>query len=158
VRRFAPWSPTIAIRPLSWLYDGDRSIVDGLWKALAVDLGLAGLLCRRAWRRRATACEAAVVLEELGRFVAPAPFLTSSVVATTVLLDSDDDLLSGLTVGEGTAALAVPLSTPPGDEITGVQVQDGRLTGAVTSVAAALWADVLLVPATALSAPSTRSR
>ena len=26
------------------MYDGDRSLVDGLWKALATELGLAGLL------------------------------------------------------------------------------------------------------------------
>ena len=70
-------------------YDGDRSLVAGLWKALAVDLGLAGLLVPEdRGGAGASAREAAVVLEELGRSAAPVPFLTSAVVATTVLLAS----------------------------------------------------------------------
>jgi alkylation response protein AidB-like acyl-CoA dehydrogenase len=68
------------------MYDGDRSLVAPLWRSLAVDLGLAGLLVPEAvGGAGASAREAAVVLEELGRFVAPVPFLTSSVVATAVL-------------------------------------------------------------------------
>ena len=38
----------------------------------------------------ASAVEAAAVLEELGRAAAPSPFLTSSVVATTVLVALGD--------------------------------------------------------------------
>jgi alkylation response protein AidB-like acyl-CoA dehydrogenase len=96
------------------VYDGDRSVVAGLWKALAVDLGLAGLLVpEERGGAGASAREAAVVLEELGRYAAPVPFLTSSVVATTVLLDADSVLLGQLATGERTAALVVPLSTAP---------------------------------------------
>ncbi len=70
------------------MYDGDRSVVSPLWRSLAVDLGLAGLLVpESAGGAGATAREAAVVLEELGRFAAPVPFLTSAVVATAVLGD-----------------------------------------------------------------------
>ena len=70
------------------MYDGDRSVVAPLWRSLSVDLGLAGLLVpESAGGAGATAREAAVVLEELGRFAAPVPFLTSSVVATAVLGD-----------------------------------------------------------------------
>ena len=62
------------------LYDGDRSLVPGLWKALAVDLGLAGLLVPEEYGGAgASAREAAVVLEELGRSAAPVPFLSSAV-------------------------------------------------------------------------------
>ncbi|MFD6106762.1 acyl-CoA dehydrogenase family protein, partial [Nocardia salmonicida] len=62
------------------LYDGDRSLVASLWKSIAVDLGLAGLLVPEdRGGAGASAREAAVVLEELGRFVAPVPFLTSAV-------------------------------------------------------------------------------
>ncbi|MEV4331082.1 acyl-CoA dehydrogenase family protein [Streptomyces sp. NPDC049597] len=131
------------------VYDGDRSLVDGLWKALAVDLGLAGLLVpEERGGAGASAREAAVVLEELGRTVAPVPFLTSAVVATTVLLDAEGDLLASLAAGERTAALAAPLSTAPDGALQLVRVDaDGRLTGTVTSVAGALEADVLLVPA-----------
>jgi alkylation response protein AidB-like acyl-CoA dehydrogenase len=130
------------------MYDGDRSLVDGLWKALAVDLGLAGLLVPEdRGGAGASAREAAVVLEELGRLVAPAPFLTSSVVATTALLDAEGDLVTALATGERTAALVVPLSTAPGGAPARVRLEGGRVTGAVTSVAGAVEADVLLVPA-----------
>jgi alkylation response protein AidB-like acyl-CoA dehydrogenase len=135
------------------LYDGDRSAVDPLWRAIAGDLGLAGLLIpEERGGAGASAREAAVVLEELGRAVAPVPFLTSSVVATTVLLAAQpggaaDELLTGLAAGERTAALVLPLSAGPGDEPLAFAVDaDGRLTGSARSVAGALEADVLLVP------------
>ena len=68
------------------MYDGDRSVVGPLWRALSVDLGLAGLLVPESLGGAgASAREAAVVLEELGRSAAPVPFLTSAVVATAVL-------------------------------------------------------------------------
>lgn len=143
--------PPSAVLPL---YDGDRSLVAPLWKALATDLGLAGLLVpEERGGAGASAREAAVVLEELGRAAAPVPFLTSSVVAVTVLLEAApggpaDALLARVASGEGTAALAVPLSTAPGGGTPTVTVgDDGRLTGRVTSVAGAIEAEVLLVPA-----------
>jgi len=133
------------------LYDGDRSLVAGLWKSLAADLGLAGLLVpEEHGGAGASAREAAVVLEELGRFAAPVPFLTSSVVATALLLETGGGLLPRLASGERTAALAVPLSAGPHDAPpAAVRAEDGRLSGTVTSVAGALEADVLLVPARA---------
>ena len=131
------------------LYDGDRSVVEPLWKTLATDLGLAGLLVpEERGGAGASAREAAVVLEELGRATAPVPFLTSSVVATTLLLESESPLVSALATGEKTAALAVPLSLAPFDHIPAVALDRGLLTGSVTSVAGALEADVLLVAAT----------
>ncbi|GGN80129.1 acyl-CoA dehydrogenase family protein [Nocardia rhizosphaerihabitans] len=132
------------------LYDGDRALVADLWKNIAVDLGLAGLLIPEAdGGAGASAREAAVVLEELGRFVAPVPFLTSAVVATTALVGSGSALLGQLAAGERTAALVVPLTTATHATLPTVSAgADGRLTGKVTSVAGALEADVLLVPAT----------
>ena len=68
------------------MYDGDRSVVAPLWRSLAVDLGLAGLLVPESvGGAGASTREAAVVLDELGRSAAPVPFLTSSVIATAVL-------------------------------------------------------------------------
>lgn len=127
---------------LNGLYDGDRAVVAPLWRALAGDLGLAGLLVpEERGGAGASAREAAAVLEELGRAVAPVPFLTSAVLATTVLLDSGSPLLEELASGQRTAALLVPWSTSPHDPIpTAVSGQP------VTSVAGALEADVLLVP------------
>ena len=82
-------------------YDGDRSRTPILWNGLSRELGLAGLLIPETYGGAgASAREAAVVLEELGRAVAPVPFLTSSVVATSVLLagptEAGADLLAGL--------------------------------------------------------------
>lgn len=130
------------------LYDGDRSVVDGLWKALSVEIGLAGLLVpEEHGGEGASFREAAVVLEELGRVIAPVPFLTSAVIATTLLLDSDTNLLRSLVSGQQTAALAVTWSTDPNSVIPLVRVVDGRLSGTITSVAGALEADLLLIPA-----------
>jgi alkylation response protein AidB-like acyl-CoA dehydrogenase len=128
------------------MYDGDRSLVDGLWKSLT-DLGLPGLLVPEDRDGQgASAREAAVVLEELGRAMAPVPFLTSAVVATTVLLEAQSDLLGSLASGERTAALVVPWSTAPDGPIPTVRIAGDRLVGTVTSVAGALEADLLLVP------------
>ncbi|HET7533809.1 MAG TPA: acyl-CoA dehydrogenase family protein [Nocardioidaceae bacterium] len=147
------------------IHDGDRSVVSPLWRALAVDLGLAGLLVPESLGGAgASAREAAVVLEELGRAAAPVPFLTGAVVATAVLsgwpsatsihvdghgdpATAAADLLSALAAGERTAALAVPFSASSWSFVPHVVVDgDGALTGRVTSVAGALEADVLLVP------------
>lgn len=129
------------------VYDGDRSLVADLQKSIAVELGLAGLLVpEERGGTGATAVEAAVVLEELGRAAAPVPFLTSAVVATRILLETDSPLVEELAAGDKVAALVVPLSTAPGDPVETVTRTDGALKGAVSSVAGALEADVLLVP------------
>ena len=128
------------------VYDGDRSVVAPLWRSVAVELGLAGLLVPESLGGAgASAREAAVVLEELGRFAAPVPFLTSSVVATAALGDSAE-LLGALAAGERTAALVVPLAASSMSFAPTVTASGDALTGRVTSVAGALEADVLLVP------------
>ncbi|RNL82665.1 acyl-CoA dehydrogenase family protein [Halostreptopolyspora alba] len=130
-------------------YDGDRELQPKLWRSLALDLGLAGLLVpEERGGAGASAREAAAVLEELGRFAAPVPFLTSSVIATEALLRAGDDaLLATVAGGERTAAVVVPFSTSPDELRATVRVDgQGALRGRVTSVAGAVDADVLLVP------------
>ena len=120
-----------------------------LWKTLAGEIGVAGLLIPEAHGGAgASAREAAVVLEELGRAVAPVPFLTSSVMATWALLASGDALLGELAEGRKTAALAVSFSASPYRPAYGasVRLDGGRLSGSITGVAGADVADVLLVP------------
>jgi alkylation response protein AidB-like acyl-CoA dehydrogenase len=128
-------------------YDGDAPDPT-LWRSLAQDVGLAGLLVpEKLGGAGASAREAAVVLEELGRFVSPVPFLTSAVLATTALVEAGDDrLLPRMAAGDLTAVPAVPLSCAPGDLRPAVRRDDGRLRGRVSSVADAGVADVLLVP------------
>ena len=111
-------------------------------------MGVAGLLVPESLGGAgAGAREAAVVMEEIGRAVAPVPFLSSAVLATVALLGAGDtETVSALAEGESTAALVVPLSTAPGDPIAGVNIGADGLTGAVSSVAGASEADVLVVP------------
>lgn len=128
------------------VYDGDRSLVAPLWRSVAVELGLAGLLVpEAAGGAGASAREAAVVLEELGRSAAPVPFLTSSVLAT-VALGGDGELPAALASGERTAALAVPWAASAMSFAPTVKTSGDSLAGTVTSVAGAVEADVLLVP------------
>ncbi|MFG3305198.1 acyl-CoA dehydrogenase family protein [Streptomyces wuyuanensis] len=117
---------------------------DGLWQSLAAGIGAAGLLVpEELGGQGAGHREAAVVLEELGRAVTPAPYLTSSVIATETLLalggadDAATGLLKGLAAGRSVAVLALPLSASPD-----AGLPDGTT---VTGVADAAAADVLLV-------------
>ncbi|MGA6162174.1 acyl-CoA dehydrogenase family protein [Amycolatopsis magusensis] len=121
-----------------------------LWRALAGDLGAAGLqVPEDRGGHGASAREIALVLEELGRSVAPVPFLGSAVLATNALLatGTDHELLGKLAAGTTTAALAVPLSSTPDTFQSTVEVSGGVLTGRVGTVADASVADVLVVPA-----------
>jgi alkylation response protein AidB-like acyl-CoA dehydrogenase len=134
------------------LFDGDRSLVDPLWVALGRELGLAGLLVPEdQGGAGASAREAAVVMEELGRRCAPVPFLTSAVVATAALVRAGaTELLAPLAAGERVACLALPLSAGPECPTPTVRLgADGRLHGLVRSVAGALEADLLVVPVNA---------
>ncbi|MDH6576126.1 acyl-CoA dehydrogenase family protein [Kitasatospora sp. MAP5-34] len=133
----------------------------GLWRSLAAELGAAGLQVPEEYGGAgASLRETAVVMEELGRSVAPVPFLGSAVLATTLLLACGaaellPELLPALADGTRTAALAVPLSTAPGAAFpTGVRAAaDGTLSGRLTSVADASAADLLLVPAVGVDGP-----
>ncbi|MEW2395365.1 acyl-CoA dehydrogenase family protein [Streptomyces sp. NPDC046862] len=132
-----------------------------LWKALSDGMGLAGLLVPEAQGGQgATHREAAVVLEELGRAVAPVPYLTSAVVATEALLafphsrlrssggtPMTDDLLAELASGRTIGALAVALNVAPGGTYKVVRHDNGALHGELTGIADAAVAGVLLVPA-----------
>jgi alkylation response protein AidB-like acyl-CoA dehydrogenase len=120
-----------------------------LWKSLTDGMGLAGLLVpEELGGQGATHREAAVVLEELGRAVAPVPYLTSAVVATEALLACEaGDLLGELASGRRLGALAVALHVAPGGAVRTVRVENGTLHGELTGIADAAVADVLLVPA-----------
>ncbi|KAB2352681.1 acyl-CoA dehydrogenase family protein [Actinomadura rudentiformis] len=139
-----PWGDVLAGTEREEPYDAK------LWRAVAAELGCAGLpVPEEQGGAGATWRETAVTMEELGRAVAPVPFLGSAVLATAALMAAGErDLLTELAAGEKIAVLAVPFTTAPGVAMRdGAQAADGRLTGAITSVADGLAADVLLVPA-----------
>lgn len=129
-------------------YDAPPQDFSGVWRTLAAELGVAGLLVPESLGGAgASAREAAVVMEEIGRAVAPVPFLSSAVLATVALLRAGDTAtLSALASGTVTAALVVPLSTASWDAVAGLANGADGLTGQVTSVAGAAEADVLVVP------------
>ncbi|CAM5535462.1 MULTISPECIES: acyl-CoA dehydrogenase family protein [Streptomyces] len=125
-----------------------------LWKTLTASMGLAGLLVPEAdGGQGASHREAAVVVEELGRAVAPVPYLTGAVVTPAALLALPDRsaeasaLLTEVAAGTTVAVLALPLTTASGDPLPEVTSADGALHGSVRSVADAAGADVLLVAA-----------
>lgn len=130
------------------LYDSQSQDFSGVWHTLATELGVAGLLVPESLGGAgASVREAAVVMEEIGRAVAPVPFLSSAVLATIALLSAGDTaMVPALAQGELTATLVVPLSSAPGDPITAVSAGADGLSGAVSSVAGADAADVLVVP------------
>ncbi len=129
-------------------YDPEPQDFSGLWRTLAGELGVAGLLVPESLGGAgAGAREAAVVMEEIGRAVAPVPFLSSAVLATVALMRAgDSETVSALAGGDLTAALVVPLSTAPGDSVAAVTAGTDGLSGSVGSVAGAGEADVLVVP------------
>ncbi|WP_240197536.1 acyl-CoA dehydrogenase family protein, partial [Nonomuraea lactucae] len=108
-----------------------------LWKTLAGEIGVAGLLVPEEYGGAgASASEAAVVLEELGRGVAPVPFFTSSVLATRALLPIGAEegvgaLLERLAEGRATAALVVSHAASPYQPWRGsaVRAESGAVTG-----------------------------
>jgi len=149
---------------------------EGLWHAVAVELGCAGLLIpERDGGAGASYREAASAAEALGAAVAPVPFVGSAVVATTALLSvasgasaaagtpftparAATDLLRRMADGGVTAALAAGFATAPRSALPvsvrvaasrpgDAQAGVARLRGTVSGVADALPASVLLVPA-----------
>ncbi|RZS32787.1 alkylation response protein AidB-like acyl-CoA dehydrogenase [Herbihabitans rhizosphaerae] len=119
------------------------------WRALA-EVGVTSLqVPEELGGQGASLRETAVAQEELGRAVAPVPFLGSAVLATAALLDCGaDDLTRALAEGTATATLAVSLATAPGAAFpSGVSVVGGRLGGVVRAVADTSIADLLVVPA-----------
>ncbi|MFC9493519.1 acyl-CoA dehydrogenase family protein [Streptomyces sp. NPDC056982] len=144
-------------------YDGADGPGKPLWRMLAVDLGLAGLLVPEAMGGAgASARVAGVVLEELGSTVAPVPFLTSAVIATSTLVHLTSvksvdqsavrDTLAVAASGESVLALTVPWSTDPVVPACTVREEPDGLHGEVTLVAGAD-ADTFLVLALGADGP-----
>jgi alkylation response protein AidB-like acyl-CoA dehydrogenase len=91
---------------------------DGLWQAVAGDLGCAGLLIpERDGGAGASFREACSAAEALGSSVAPVPFVGSSVVATAALLS----VASGVTADAGTGAPRAAASASSGTPFTPAQ-------------------------------------
>lgn len=141
--KHANWQAVLARTESNQTVDGD------LWHLLASGIGTTGLVVPESiggagvsWR------EVATVLEELGRAVAPVPYLGSAVGATSLLLYlNETDLLRALSDGQRIAGVAVAADTAPWDvDVAGLSTTGATLTGSVRSVSDVTTADVLLVP------------
>ena len=136
----APWQAVLARTETDELVDGK------LWRRLGTDLGCAGLPVPEEWNGAGASWrEMAVVAEELGRAVAPVPFLGNA-MATALLLELRvSDLLASIAAGELTAAVLVGAGTAPDDPLPQVVAGGDRLHGAVASVGDVTAAELLLV-------------
>jgi alkylation response protein AidB-like acyl-CoA dehydrogenase len=127
-----------------------------LWRRLAVELGLLGLVVPEQYGGSGAGhVERAVVAEELGRALVPAPFLASAVLAVDTLLALDDEparaeLLPALVEGERIGTVAVAEAAGPWDRSGGATTATERnghweLDGTKTFVLAGDVADLVLV-------------
>lgn len=120
-----------------------------LWSTLCEQIGVAALaIPERFDGVGASLTETQVVLEELGRHLAPVPMLGSAVLATSALVLSGDDevcaaALPALASGEKIAALC--WADASGWHNTGVQAGGGILSGTAHYVLDGESADILLV-------------
>jgi alkylation response protein AidB-like acyl-CoA dehydrogenase len=91
----------------------ERGYDDSLWQQMADQLGLPGLALPEEYGGDGFGfTELQVILEEMGRFLVPSPFLASVVLAAGAILATGDEVaakayLPGIASGKTTAALAV---------------------------------------------------
>lgn len=97
-----------------------------LWRRLAAEVGLTGLVIPEAHGGSGAGhVERAIVLEELGRAVAPVPFFASAVLATDAALALDDsEALAGLASGDTIGTLATGENWSPAP-VTATERDDG---------------------------------
>jgi alkylation response protein AidB-like acyl-CoA dehydrogenase len=141
VRRFlADRSSESDVRRLG---DDPRGYDPDVWKQLAAELGLPGLLVpEQQGGQGLTIVETVIALEEAGRALLCAPLLSTAVLAPLALADATggDDLLRG--AAEGTVLLALALDD---DRQRPVVAAGSTLTGRKLGVLDAHIADRLLV-------------
>lgn len=133
----------------------DRGFDRPLWKALCGQVGVASIGIPDSDQDDDCPIAAhAVIAHEVGRALAPVPFLSSAVLATRLLIATGGatDLLEDLAAGDRTVAAAVPTSGGRGEEAeTPVAVDDAgqwRLSGSVHHVLGAAGAENIVVLAT----------
>jgi alkylation response protein AidB-like acyl-CoA dehydrogenase len=129
-----------------------RGVDDALWRRMA-ELGWQGLLIpSELGGSGGSALDVVLLVEELGRAAAPGPFVTSAVVATSLLLaagsaEQQKRLLPAMAAGERVASLALLEESGSFDvERIALAVDaEGRLSGRKLFVEAAHVADALVV-------------
>jgi alkylation response protein AidB-like acyl-CoA dehydrogenase len=156
IRRFLDdKSPSTEVRRLMETPEGYDEAV---WKQMAQELGLQGLAIPEEYGGQGfTWVELGIVLEETGRALLCAPFMSTVGIAATAILNAGTDeqkktLLPGIASGEtiATLALAEPDRGWTADDITLEAKKDGdayTLTGAKTYVIDGGIANLIVVAA-----------
>ncbi len=116
VRAFA--SETFSEDEVRRLIAADSVLEPAVWQRMARELGLQGLVVPdELGGAGAGLVELAIVLEEFGRRLVPAPFL-STALATLALIDADEDVaagtLSGIADGMSADVFVVAARAPEG--------------------------------------------
>lgn len=122
--------------------EGDTGYDDGLWQALAGDMGFAGLMVPEAHGGLGLgAVEMALVLEETGRVLAPVPFFETAVLAVQAVLAAGSEAQQSALLprlATGTRACFAGTAQRP-------TLSDDRLTGTATFVTFGHVADLVIV-------------
>jgi alkylation response protein AidB-like acyl-CoA dehydrogenase len=146
-RALVALSPLDRVRKFA---DGDEAAAPDIWAGLS-DLGLPGLLVPEEHGGLGLGMiEAALAAEALGRAVAPAPFLSTAVLAPLALRLAGDEAqqrawLPRLASGEAVAGVAISEPIAGARDGAGVTASDGRLSGKALFAMDAAGADLLLV-------------
>ncbi|WP_369046553.1 acyl-CoA dehydrogenase family protein [Sinomonas sp. P10A9] len=156
VRRFC--EDKFSEAQVRFLADSDEGFDRAVWRQMAEQLGLQSLAIPEEFGGAGfTQAEVGIVMEELGRALAPTPFLPTVVLAANLLLGTGDsalkaELLEGIAAGEVCAAVAYLEASTAWDEegIHATAVPSGAawsVTGVKVNVIEAQAADVILVAA-----------
>jgi alkylation response protein AidB-like acyl-CoA dehydrogenase len=120
----------------------DKPLAKDVWSALA-ELGIAGMLIPEAHGGSGlTLLDAALVSEVLGRYVAPAPFAATAVVAPLALMHAGSpaqqaEWLPKLASGKTMAGIAISERIAGARDGAGVTASGGKLNGKALFVIAA---------------------
>jgi len=130
--------------------DHDEALDRDVWRTLC-ELGVPALLVPEAFGGLGLSLlDAALVAEELGRHVAPTPFLGSAVLAPLALREAgsaaqQDEWLPRLAAGECIAGVAIAEAVAGARDGAGVTAANGRLDGSTLFVLDACAADFFIV-------------
>jgi len=138
----------VPIERVRALRDADCPVDRSIWAAIA-ELGAAGILVPEAQGgSNLSLLDAALVAQALGHAVTPAPFLSTSVIATVALEAVDSpkakEWLSGIATGDTIIGTAFTELFSRREE-AGVRVESGKLRGKTMMAFDACVSDLILV-------------
>lgn len=142
----------VTVEKVRTVVDGAQPMDPAVWQTLC-ELGVPALLVPEAHGGLGLSLlDAALVAEELGRAVAPSPFLGTAVLSTLALRElgssaQQADWLPRLAAGECIVATALTETFSGSRDGVGVEARDGRLDGTALFVVDGAKADAFVVAA-----------